>query len=91
MSYYVYQYLMHIHSENDCRNYLRINLHESVVVGLGLRLTTPGSAVRRAVDCACEPAQNGSDGSAELEFHVFNYKGSFHSCFLNIVALCVFK
>ena len=38
-----------------------INLHKSVT-GLGLDLTTPGSAVRRAGDCASDPGLCLSDG-----------------------------
>ena len=40
--------------ENDRWNDFMINLHESYVVELGFELSTPGPAVRYAIDCAIE-------------------------------------
>ena len=40
--------------ENGRRNYFMINLHDSYVVRLGLKLTTPGSTVRGTADLPTE-------------------------------------
>ena len=40
--------------ENGRKNYFMINLHEGYVAELEFKLATPGSAVRRATDCAME-------------------------------------
>ena len=43
--------------ENDCKNYFMNIISDWA----GIKLTTPGSAVRLATDCTLEPVQNTCD------------------------------
>ena len=44
--------------ENNHRNYFMINLHESNMAGLGLKLMTPGLAVKLVANCTMEPSMS---------------------------------
>ena len=58
------------------RNGFIINLHGSYVAELGFELATPGSTVRRTIDCAVEPGfelgylHNIFRGFSPIKYHI---------------------